>query len=181
MIEAMFSRIRRMFDVPVMQNNLRGLWVEVMICELLGCEWQHTGNDWAAWDLEGPGGMRIEVKQSAKKQSWGPSKNLPRFSIAAAKGHYPDGKTYIENTSGLRFADIYIFAWHEGEDQRRISEWQFFVLDEGRLPPYQKSLSLSGVQKLTAAVVAPELREAVERLSSQIVPLRHQKSINDFS
>lgn len=90
-----------MFDVPVMQNNLRGLWVEVMVCELLGSKWQHTGNDWAAWDLEGPRGTRIEVKQSAKKQSWGASKNSPRFSIAAAKGHYPDGKTYIENASGL--------------------------------------------------------------------------------
>ena len=36
MNEAIFSRVRAMFDVPVMQNNLRGLWVEAMVCELLG-------------------------------------------------------------------------------------------------------------------------------------------------
>lgn len=36
MKEQIHERIRKMFDVPVIQNNLRGLWVEVMVCELLG-------------------------------------------------------------------------------------------------------------------------------------------------
>jgi hypothetical protein len=91
-----------MFDVPHMQNSLRGLWVEAMVCEILGSGWKHTGNDWAAWDLERSDGLRVEVKQSARQQSWGTSTSLPRYSIAAAKGHYPDGKTYVDNASATR-------------------------------------------------------------------------------
>lgn len=165
MIEVIFSNIRSKFDVPVMQNNLRGLWVEVMISELLGCDWKHTGDDWAAWDIEGPNNVRIEVKQSARAQSWGISKKPPIFSIAAAKGHYPDGTTYVENATGRRFADIYIFAWHDGQDQRQVSEWQFFVIDERQLPPSQKTLSLSRVKKLATAVSASGLRKEVQSLA----------------
>ncbi|WP_139193939.1 hypothetical protein [Pseudorhodobacter antarcticus] len=78
-----YARIRDMFDVPQMQNNLRGLWVEAMVCEILGSGWKHTGSDWAAWDLEREDGLRVEVKQSAKQQSWGTSTGPPRFGIAA--------------------------------------------------------------------------------------------------
>jgi hypothetical protein len=95
MKEKLLARIRNMFDVPVMQNNLRGLWVELMVLELLGDGWKHAGNDWAAWDLEREDGLRVEVKQSARLQSWGNSVSLPRFSISAAKGHYPDGQAYV--------------------------------------------------------------------------------------
>ena len=109
-----YTRILNMFDVPQMQNSLRGLWVEAMVCEVLGSSWKHTGGDWAAWDLERQDGLRIEVKQSAKQQSWGTSTSAPRFGIAAAKGHYHDGKTYIVNASGCRLADIYIFAGTTG-------------------------------------------------------------------
>lgn len=168
MDEAAFSHIRRIFDVPVMQNHLRGLWVEAVVCELLGNEWRFTGSDWAAWDFEGLGGVRVEVKQSAKKQSWGHSTSLPRFGISAAQGHYPDGKTYRENVGGHRFADIYIFAWHEGDDQRRISEWMFYVIDESALPPGQKSIGLSGIRKLAAEVAGQRLRAEVKNVAREI-------------
>ncbi|WP_146592456.1 hypothetical protein [Puniceibacterium confluentis] len=177
MNETILAHIRRMFDVPVMQNNLRGLWAEVMICELLGREWQHAGTDWAAWDLERSDGIRIEVKQSARDQSWGKSTSAPRFSIASAKGHYPDGKRYIENTSGSRLADIYIFAWHEGVDQRQISEWMFYVVDERWLPAGQKSIGLAGIQKLAGAVAAHELCDEVEKVALQIVILASQRTV----
>jgi len=52
MFEAIFARIRRMYDTPHMQNSLRGQWVEAMIAEILGPGWRHTGGDWAAWDFE---------------------------------------------------------------------------------------------------------------------------------
>ncbi len=31
-----FARILGLFDRPQIQNNLRGLWVEAMVCEILG-------------------------------------------------------------------------------------------------------------------------------------------------
>ena len=159
MNEKVYARIRSMFDVPHMQNSLRGLWVEAMVCEILGSGWKHTGNDWAAWDLERSDGLRVEVKQSARHQSWGTSTSLPRYSIAAAKGHYPDGKTYVDNASATRLADVYIFAWHEGEDQREASEWLFYVVEAKRLRDGQKTLGLRAIKKLAEPVSASVLRE----------------------
>nr|WP_309504129.1 hypothetical protein [uncultured Roseovarius sp.] len=154
-----------MFDVPVMQNNLRGLWVELMVLELLGSGWKHVGKDWAAWDLERIDGLRVEIKQSARLQSWGPSIGSPRFSIATAKGHYPDGKTYVPNISGKRLANLYIFAWHDGEDQRLASEWQFYVVDAKELPKSQKSIGLEALKKLTEPVKSQDLLRQVTHLS----------------
>lgn len=164
MKEELLARIRNMFDVPVMQNNLRGLWVELLVCELLGNEWKHAGNDWAAWDLERPDGLRIEVKQSAQQQSWGASTSSPRFSIAAAKGHYPDGENFVPNRSGKRLANLYIFAWHDGDDQRSAVEWQFYVVEADRLPAQQKSIGRGALQKLSEPVRATELLREVTRL-----------------
>ena len=153
-----------MFDVPVMQNNLRGLWVELMVFELLGSGWKHAGNDWAAWDLERTDGLRVEVKQSAQLQSWGTSLSSPRFSIALTKGHYLDGKNYVPNLSGKRLADLYIFAWHDGDDQRSASEWRFYVVGADRLPKSQKSIGLKALQELTEPVKATGLLQEVTRL-----------------
>lgn len=164
--EQILKRVRAMFDVPVMQNNLRGLWVELMVAEILGPDWKQVGNDWAPWDLERSDGLRVEVKQSASVQSWGNSTTSPRFSIAAAKAHYPDGKTYTPNPSGSRLADLYIFAWHEGGDQRIATEWRFFVIRAEQLPRQQKSIGLKAIRKLTVEIGAEDLREKVTNMAA---------------
>ena len=164
--EQILKRIRTMFDVPVMQNNLRGLWVELLVAELLGPEWKQVGNDWTGWDIERSDGLRVEVKQSASAQSWGKSTTSPRFSITAPKGYYPDGKTYVLNPSGKRLADIYIFAWHDGNDQRAAHEWQFYVVQSNRLPIQQKSIGLGAIRKLATAVCAEELQRQVAKATA---------------
>ncbi|PRY82782.1 hypothetical protein CLV74_1392 [Donghicola tyrosinivorans] len=164
--DQILKRVLAMFDVPVLQNNLRGLWVELMVAEILGPDWKQVGNDWAAWDLERSDGLRVEVKQSASAQSWGNSTTSPRFSIAAAKAYYPDGKTYTPNHSGRRLADLYIFAWHEGGDQRIVSEWRFFVIPAEQLPRQQKSIGLKAIRNLAAEIGAADLREKVTQMAA---------------
>jgi hypothetical protein len=165
MKEKLLARLRDMFDVPVIQNNLRGLWVELMVLELLGSDWRHAGNDWAAWDLERNDGLRVEVKQSARVQSWGRSAGLPRFSIAPAKGHYPDGQGYVPNLSGNRLANLYIFAWHDGDDQRLASQWEFCVVEADRLPRSQKSIGWNAILRLAQPVKASDLAGELTRLA----------------
>lgn len=157
-----------MYDQPFMQNSLRGLWAEVMVSELLGDRWRHVGADWAAWDIERDDGLRLEVKQSAQRQSWGMSKSASRFGIAAPKGYYPDGVTYTSNESGNRLADIYVFAWHDGQDQRRISEWSFFPLAALRLLQGQKTIGLSQVKGLTDCVNGQDLCRSVTEIADQL-------------
>lgn len=164
MNEEIFLRIRNMFDVPQMQNSLRGHWVEAMVCEILGSGWKHTGADWAAWDLERDDGLRVEVKQSAKDQSWGPTTSAPRFSIRTAQGHYPEGEPYLPNTSGARLADVYIFAWHAGDDQRNVSQWQFYVVKADQLPHGQKTIGLAAIQELVRSVQSYDLAAEIARI-----------------
>lgn len=157
------TRIGGMFDVPVMQNNLRGLWVEAMVAELLGPEWKHTGADWAAWDFERADGLRLEVKQSALMQSWGVSNSAPRFSIRAAHGHHPENAPYLPNISGDRLAHVYVFAWHDGDDQREAEQWDFFVIRTDRLPKGQKEISLGAIRRVVDPVSCWDLSAMVDR------------------
>jgi hypothetical protein len=145
-----------------MQNNLRGMYVEAMVAELLGCGWKPSGGDWSGWDIQHEGGVRVEVKQSAKQQTWGEARTAPRFDIKVAAGHYPDGVTYVVNHSGKRLAHYYIFAWHDGSDQRSPSEWNFYVVNSNDLPEGQKSIGLTQLRKLTKSVSWIELQSKIE-------------------
>jgi hypothetical protein len=170
MKDRILTRIGGLFDVPVMQNNLRGLWVEAMVAELLGPEWKHTGADWAAWDFERADGLRLEVKQSARVQSWGVANSAPRFSIRAASGHYPENAPYLPNVSGDRLAHVYVFAWHNGDDQRIAEEWQFFVINSDRLRKGQRGISLGAISKLVDPVKCGDLSAAIERSERDLGP-----------
>ena len=161
--EKTLNRISKMFDAPVLQNNLRGLYVEAMIAELLGTQWYYKGSDWGGWDFENASEVRIEVKQSAKQQSWGCSKGQPRFSIAIAKGHY-EGDVYIPNDSCERLADCYIFAWHPANDQRRVEQWEFYIVSSKDLPIHGKSIGLSIIQKVAVKANSNELLPTLDRI-----------------
>lgn len=165
MKQFILDSVTELYDRPIMQNNLRGLYVEMMVIALLGPNWEQAGGDWAGWDAQNQTGCRLEVKQSAKVQSWGVSITSPRFSIKAARYHYENGVTYTENVSGYRLADIYVFAWHEGLDQRDPEQWEFYAIKSTQLPDFQKSIGLSGIRRKAKCLTASELSEVVARLS----------------
>ena len=160
----------RQYDAPLIQNNLRGVYVELMVAALLGDGWRHNGSDWGAYDLEHVNGMKLEVKQSAARQTWSApvaEARNPVFSIRTPKvewvGSVPAPRT-------ARIADTYVFAWH-GEsslsaDHRNISQWKFFVVSAGRLPN-QKTISLNPLSTLAAPVDADHLKNSVEQLFGQ--------------
>lgn len=165
--EAVIARLtKRLFGSPVLQNNVRGEVVEEIVASALEPEWRHCSGDWGPCDFQHPGsGLRIQVKQSAARQSWDAgevSRKNVRFSIAEKTGRYEDGSTWIAEAS--RNAEIFIFAWHPtmdaAADHRRPDQWQFFVVLERELPP-QKSISLAAVRILAPAVDFAGLTAAV--------------------
>ena len=76
----------RLFGCPLLRNSIRGELVEEMVAQALEPEWALCAGDWAACDLKQVGGpLRIQVKQSAARQSWHGELSpppRPRFSIA---------------------------------------------------------------------------------------------------
>ena len=168
--------LARRFEAGVMDNVYRGDYVECMVAHALGDGWKLTwadGWDWAAWDIEHQSGVRIEVKQSAARQSWDRSVESPirqstaRFDIAPRTGYWPkDGGEWIPFQPPSRPADVYVFAWH-GERQRGLADhsdplqWRFFVVAKSGLPRSQKTIGLRGLERLVPHCGIGELLNAV--------------------
>ncbi len=163
----------RRYDRRIMNNVQRGDYVECMIATALGADWRLTseeGWDWAAWDCEhAASGARLEIKQSAARQSWdreadGPRRN-PGFDVRPRKGYWPkDGGAWVTHPG--RLADVYVFAWHgkadEEADHRDATQWRFFVVAERLLPTGHKSVGLSRLERIADPCGVGELKRAVE-------------------
>ena len=154
----------------------RGDYVECMVAHALGIGWELTwadGWDWAAWDIEHQSGVRIEVKQSAARQSWDRVAVAPdrrataRFDIAPRSGYWPkNGGDWIPFQPPSRPADVYVFAWH-GERRRGLTDqgdpaqWHFFVVAESELPSSQKTVGLQVIERLAPRCGFGDLLDAV--------------------
>jgi hypothetical protein len=153
------------FGPPIVVNNMRGLVAEAIVRLALPDEWRWCSGDWQAYDFEHTDGTRLEVKQSAARQSWkaGPrGYGKPSFDIATRKGRY-DGAEWIAGEG--RNADLYVFALHsvidESADQRDPSQWRFSVVPTARLPQ-SKRISVARLQALGRFVGFLDLAELVD-------------------
>lgn len=157
---------RRLFGSPILRNDVRGEVVEEIVGIALEPEWELCSGDWAACDLvHSTTKLRIQVKQSAARQSWHKGERpppKPRFSIATETGRWEGGDQWVEERS--RNAEIFVFAWHprtdDAADHRDPDQWEFYVVPEVALPR-QSSISLAGVTRLATAVPVAGLPEAV--------------------
>jgi hypothetical protein len=157
---------RRLFGGPILENRFRGLFVEELVGMALEPDWSYTGGDWAAYDFVSRcQRWKLEVKQSAAKQSWAGNPSLGGFSIREALGLW-SGSVWEEFEAPKRVADIYVFGWHAftspEADHTNCSQWDFFVVESGRLPQGQKSISLKSVSKIAPPIKLDRLKLCVE-------------------
>jgi hypothetical protein len=174
--------VEELYGKPILSNLARPLYVEKLLVRLLGPDWKYVGGDWSGWDLEHKTSrLRLEVKQSAARQSWAdgqsgigkPSK--PIFDIRARTGYYVGSKRI--NSKG-RPADLYVFAWHpvfepaQAVDHTDPEQWEFYLLTERDLPS-RKTISLSSLLKLKHVVATSQtLAAEIERLAANLSPLK---------
>ncbi len=167
------TTLTRRHDKPVMNNIYRAEYIECLITFTLEPDWWLTwerGWDWAAWDCQHTSGARLEVKQSAARQSWDREKVAPRrdprFDIAPRTGYWTeDGSRWMDSPG--RPADIYVFAWHDerrddSAGHRDPGQWLFFVVAEQDLPRNQKSIGLAGLKALVSPCGIAELKHTVD-------------------
>jgi hypothetical protein len=99
----MDERIKhRLLDVllgkPIVGNAFRGTLVEAIVAEALEPEWRWCADGWGRFDFEGPGGVGLEVKQSAARQDWHDHNSRPcsaRFDIAERSGYFINGGGWV--------------------------------------------------------------------------------------
>ena len=164
------------FGNPLVANNLRSMLVEAMVTEALP-EWRCTSADWAGWDFESAEGIRLEVKQSAARQTWTKEGDPPSkcsFDIATRAGYY-EGARWTEGRR--RYADIFVLAHHPRDDadadHRDPHQWDFYVVRETCLPSEGKTITLSGIQSRGIPSVGfVNLETQVEAVKAGVIAAR---------
>src|SRR5262245_51810593 len=160
------------FGKPLVENTLRGFLVEVIVDSALPSEWAWCGRDWAGWDFVHADGTRLQVKQSAARQSWTgkPKKpSTPRFDIAPATGYWEEGTKWIASPG--RLAHIYLFAYHpitdDTADHRDPAQWMFYVVPSPDLP-VAKSITLARVGQLSNCVTIDGVASALAAARAKV-------------
>jgi hypothetical protein len=68
---------RRAWLEPLIGNQYRSAFIEAMIEPYLAPHgWTYKGDGWSGWDFERTDGCRLEVKQSAARQTWPAPRNV---------------------------------------------------------------------------------------------------------
>jgi hypothetical protein len=154
------------FGDPVVSNIYRGLIAEIIVSAALAPEWSLCSGDWRGWDFEHSSGSRLEVKQSAARQTWTGQRpaTKPIFDIRVRSGYF-EGADWIADPR--RFAEIYVFAHHPvidaSADHRDARQWRFYVVAASRLPE-AKTISLVRIATLADPVPWDAVKAAVENL-----------------
>lgn len=163
------------FGQPLVTNVMRGHVVEAMIALALEPEWRWCSGDYAAWDFERADGLRMEVRQSAYRQSWvhAPHVKVSRaFDIAPRK--YAWEGAYRKELTG-RAAQVYVFAYHDVRDdtadQRDPGQWAFYVVPTIDLPNAQ-SIRLTRLQKFVEPVWLDRLKARVDMVLNTTQAIR---------
>lgn len=160
---------------PLVSNAFRGTLVEAIVAEALEPQWRWCADGWGSFDFEGPGGIGLEIKQSAARQDWHDESCkacVPRFDIAERTGYWDDRSKWFDAPG--RAASIYVFAHHPIfdpaiADHREPTQWDFYVVPAADLPP-QKSIGLSAIRARTRAVRFRRLLEAVNTCYATMKP-----------
>ena len=154
------------FGRPLVQNTLRAVVVEAMIDLALRPDWRWCSADWAGWDFEHSDGTRLEIKQSAARQTWtAPRKpGQRRFDVAHRQGWW-EGSIWIKRPG--RHAHLYVFADHplidDRADHRDPAQWRFYAVAASDLPS-GRTISLTRVGLLAEPCGYAELPASVEWL-----------------
>lgn len=154
----------------LVSNAARGVLAEYIVARALGLAENGVRDGWAAFDLETPAGIKIEVKSAAYVQSWH-QKQLSSIAFVTPKTRAWDADTNMQSHESKRQADVYVFALLAHTDKATIDplnldQWRFYVLPttvlDGRKRS-QHSITLKSLEGLcSGAVRYDDLPKTVE-------------------
>ena len=154
----------------LVSNATRGVIAEYIVAWALGLTDKDVREEWAAFDMETPSGIKVEVKSSAYVQSWS-QKTLSSISFATPKTRAWDADTNTLSKESKRQADVYVFALLAHKDKAtidplNIEQWCFYVLPTsvlGSRTRSQHSSTLKSLKNLcSGATPFNELLKVVE-------------------
>ncbi|MEI6767270.1 MAG: hypothetical protein WCM76_16690 [Bacteroidota bacterium] len=152
----------------ILSNTIRGGFAEFIVATALGLDLNILRDEWSAYDLKTPEGIKIEVKSSGFIQSWF-QRSLSTISFSTKPALYWDSFTNKQSDTKKRHADVYVFCLLHHTDKTsieplNINQWEFYVLSTQRLNEYkrsQHSITLKSLKALTTIVPYDKLKETI--------------------
>lgn len=139
-------------------NTTRGVLAEFLVAQAVGCT-SMVREEWAAYDLQSPESITIEVKSAAYLQSWQQEQpSTITFGIPKTLGWDP--VTNQRTSEKKRHAQVYVFALlaHTCKSTLNpldVSQWQFFVVPTIMLDKRERSQQSITLPSLKALVGEP--------------------------
>jgi hypothetical protein len=160
----------------IVSNVTRGVLAEYIVACALGIDTRGAREEWAAYDLQLPSGIKIEVKSAAFIQSWS-QKQYSSIIFKTPKTQAWARETNEFSVETKRQADLYIFALlHHKEkatiDPLDVNQWKFYVLrtsDINARKRSQHSMTLKTLCGLCESSSYFELPEAVQKITAQMI------------
>jgi hypothetical protein len=139
----------------LVSNATRGRLAEFIVAKALGISTDDVRDEWAAYDLISPDGVKVEVKSAAYVQSWS-QKRYSSIQFLTRKTRPWDPDTGLQAAEAKRQAEVYVFALlaHKVKanlDPLDLSQWRFYVLPTVKLDDYprsQHSITLKSLEGL---------------------------------
>lgn len=143
----------------LVSNATRGRLAEFIVAKALAISTQMVRDEWGAFDLMTPAGLKIEVKSAAYIQSW-TQRDFSTIQFLTRKTSGWDPETN-ESGASRRQADVYVFALLAHKDKQTIDpldvrQWQFYVLPTRLLDERERSqhsITLNSLEELSGSAV----------------------------
>jgi hypothetical protein len=158
----------------LISNATRGRLAEFIVAKALGISTSTPRDEWAAYDLVTPAGVKVEVKSAAYLQSWAHKDySAIRFGTPKTRAWDPDSNQLAPDVKHQ--ADVYVFALlaHKNKstlDPMNLDQWVFYVLPTTALSARtrsQQSISLATLETLSGPP------EKYDRLASRVDQIFH--------
>lgn len=159
----------------LVSNATRGRLAEFIVARALSASTDEVRDEWQAYDLLTPDGVKIEVKSAAYLQSWH-QKEPSKIVFQTPKTRAWDPNTNIQGKESKRQAEVYVFALLAHKDKATIDplnldQWRFYVLPTSALDARkrsQHSITLKSLEDLAGSSIGYDrlcdtVKEAVRR------------------
>ena len=149
----------------ILSNVTRGRFAEFIVATALNVDPKTVRDEWGAYDLTSPEGIKIEVKSASYLQSWKQNK-LSEISFYVKKTLKPDEAAKYSGFPSL-WADVYVFCLLKHEDKKTVDplnldQWEFFVLSKHEIENCKyNSITLKSLKTLAEGVPYGSLREKI--------------------
>jgi hypothetical protein len=152
----------------LISNATRGRFAEFIVATALKIDLTIIRDEWSAYDLTSPEGIKIEVKSASYIQSWF-QKKFSTISFSIKPARLWDSLTNKQAATPARHSDVYVFCLLKHQEQTTLNpmnldQWVFYVTSILTIANYERSdssITLKSLQKLTNAVSYDQLRQTI--------------------